>query len=157
MYLAGYNLLRTLMNTAAIKAGVPVARISFQGCRQRLVATAANAVPARHFKRLYRRMIRDLAKDQNPDRPDRIETRAVKRRPKQYDRLNKPREILRKRLMGGGLSMCHSRLFLLSPYFPLLAPGRSSGLQCVQTAGCSAQTYFSPRTTATSLTYTITA
>jgi hypothetical protein len=100
MYLAGYNLLRTLMNTAAEKACVPVARISFQGCRQRLIAAATNAGTAQNFKRLYRRMIRDIAKDQNPDRPNRIEPRAVKRRPKQYDLLNKPREVLRKRLLG---------------------------------------------------------
>jgi len=100
MYLAGYNILRTLMNTAAQKADVPVARISFQGCRQRLIAAATNAGPARNFKRLYRRMIRDIAKDQNPERPNRIEPRAVKRRPKQYDLLNKPREVLQKQLLG---------------------------------------------------------
>jgi hypothetical protein len=36
----------------------------------------------------------------NPERPGRAEPRAVKRRPKQYDRLNKPREELRKRLQS---------------------------------------------------------
>jgi hypothetical protein len=35
----------------------------------------------------------------NPNRPGRFEPRAVKRRPKQYDRLNQPREVLRKRLL----------------------------------------------------------
>ncbi len=34
-----------------------------------------------------------------PNRPGRFEPRAVKRRPKEYDRLNQPREILRKRLL----------------------------------------------------------
>lgn len=100
MCLAGYNVLRTLMYEAAQKAGVPVARMSFQGCRQRLLAAAASAGPARQFPRLYRRLIRDIAKDQNPNRPNRIEPRAVKRRPKQYDLLNQPRAILRKRLLG---------------------------------------------------------
>jgi hypothetical protein len=100
MYLAGYNLLRTLMYAAAQKARVPVARMSFQGCRQRLLAAAAHASAARSFPRLYRRLIRDITKDQNPDRPFRIEPRAVKRRPKQYDLLNQPRAILRKRLLG---------------------------------------------------------
>ena len=32
----------------------------------------------------------------NPHRPGRIEPRAIKRRPKEYDRLNKPRKQLRK-------------------------------------------------------------
>ena len=34
-----------------------------------------------------------------PDRPGRLEPRAVKRRPKEYDRLNQPRDVLRKRLL----------------------------------------------------------
>jgi len=36
----------------------------------------------------------------NPLRRNRVEPRAVKRRPKEYDRLNKPRDILRERLLG---------------------------------------------------------
>ncbi|HLX64042.1 MAG TPA: IS4 family transposase, partial [Planctomycetota bacterium] len=96
---AGYNILRTLMYEAAQKAGVPVARMSFQGCRQRLMAAAARPCSARRFPSQYRRLIRDISKDQNPDRPNRIEPRAVKRRPKQYDLLNQPRAILRERLL----------------------------------------------------------
>jgi len=38
----------------------------------------------------------------NPDRPGRVEPRAVKRRPKEYDRLNKPRAELRAELMAQG-------------------------------------------------------
>jgi hypothetical protein len=99
MHLAGYNVLRTLMNAAAQKAHVPVARISFQGCRQRLLATAARATTARNFRRLYRRLIQDMAKDQNPDRPFRIEPRAIKRRLKQYDLMIRPRAEMRRELM----------------------------------------------------------
>ena len=36
----------------------------------------------------------------NPFRPDRVEPRAVKRRPKEYDRLNKPRAELRAALLA---------------------------------------------------------
>ncbi len=38
----------------------------------------------------------------NPKRVNRVEPRAVKRRPKEYDRLNQPREILRQRLIEKG-------------------------------------------------------
>jgi hypothetical protein len=38
----------------------------------------------------------------NPYRPDRLEPRAVKRRPKEYDRLNKPRSVMRKILKYRG-------------------------------------------------------
>jgi len=35
-----------------------------------------------------------------PDRPGRYEPRALKRRPKPYDLLNRPRDVLRKRLLA---------------------------------------------------------
>ena len=99
MHLAGYNVLRILMYAAAQKARVPVARISFQGCRQRLMAAAARSGTARVFRRLYRRLILDMAKDLNPDRPFRIEPRAIKRRLKQYDLMIRPRVVMRQELM----------------------------------------------------------
>jgi hypothetical protein len=99
MYLAAYNLIRTLMYNAAQKAKVPVARISFQGCRQRLLALASRGCQSRSFPRLYRRLLRELAHDLNPERPFRVEPRAVKRRPKQYDLLNQPRAVLRRKLL----------------------------------------------------------
>jgi hypothetical protein len=98
MFLAGYNLIRTLMFNATQKAHVPVARISFH-CRQRLLAAAAHRCPPRRFRALYRRLLRELAYDRNPDRPFRYEPRAVKRRPKQFDLLNKPRAVLRQKLL----------------------------------------------------------
>ena len=36
----------------------------------------------------------------NPNRPDRVEPRVVKRRPKEYDRMTQPRAELRKKLLG---------------------------------------------------------
>jgi hypothetical protein len=90
MFLATYNVLRTLMYTAAQQAAVPVARVSFQGCRQRLAASLQSG--SKHaFTRDYRRLLRELIVDLNPDRPLRVEPRARKRRPKQYDLLNTPR------------------------------------------------------------------
>ena len=100
MHLAAYNLLRTLMCAAADTAGEAVARLSFQGCRQRLLATITSAKLAQSFRRRYRRLLQDLADDLNPHRPFRIEPRAIKRRPKQYDRLNRPRAVLRAKLTG---------------------------------------------------------
>ena len=98
MFLAAHSLLRTLMYSAAQEADAPVARISFQGCRQRLLATATHAGTHAGFTRSFRRLIRELAHDLNPDRPFRVEPRAVKRRPKQYNLLNKPRAVLKKLL-----------------------------------------------------------
>jgi hypothetical protein len=36
-----------------------------------------------------------IARDQVPHRPGRLEPRAVKRRPKPYDRLNRPRHLMK--------------------------------------------------------------
>jgi hypothetical protein len=37
----------------------------------------------------------------NPYRPNRVEPRVVKRRPKEYDRMTRPRAELRKELLEG--------------------------------------------------------
>jgi hypothetical protein len=99
MYLSGYNLLRSLMWNATSKGEKAIARVSFQGCRQRFLAATARNCPARMFHYFYRQLLSDIAHDLNPFRPWRIEPRAIKRRKKQYDLLNKPREILRRKLI----------------------------------------------------------
>lgn len=98
MYLAAYNLLRTLMRTAAGVVETPVARISFQGTRQRLLASAAKNHTAHGFRRAFRCLIQDIAHDLNPYRPFRVEPRTIKRRKKQYDLLNLPRRLLQLKL-----------------------------------------------------------
>ena len=99
MYLTAYNLLRTLMKAATVESREIAARISFQGCRQRFLAIVARNCPAKRFGCLYRTLLKDLANDVNPYRPLRIEPRAIKRRKKQYDLLNQPREVLRQNLI----------------------------------------------------------
>ncbi|MEK7448441.1 MAG: IS4 family transposase, partial [Planctomycetota bacterium] len=99
MYLTAYNLLRTLMKAAAVNNRDIAARISFQGCRQRFLAVVTRNCPAKRFGYLYRMLLKDLAKDLNQYRPFRIEPRAIKRRKKQYDLLNRPREVLRRKLI----------------------------------------------------------
>jgi hypothetical protein len=88
MYALVYNLVRLVMGEAARRQQVPVARISFVDAVRWLAAAVAGDVP--------------LEIRVNPDRPHRVEPRATKRRPKQYDRLNKPRGELRKRLRRKG-------------------------------------------------------
>lgn len=84
MYALVYNLVRVVMLEAAKRQNVPTDRISFIDA-VRWLADAVHGAP-------------DLKLRVVPDRPGRVEPRAVKRRPKEYDRLNEPRDILRKRL-----------------------------------------------------------
>jgi Transposase DDE domain len=86
MYALVYNLVRLTMAEAAKRQGVSVARISFVDA----VRWLADAVHG--LKELKLRVL--------PDRPGRFEPRAVKRRPKQYNRLTRPRKVLRKQLTG---------------------------------------------------------
>ena len=45
------------------------------------------------------RLLDDLARDLNPDRPGRVEPRVVKRRPKPFPWLQQPRSMLREALL----------------------------------------------------------
>lgn len=85
MFALVYNLVRMVMWTAAQRQGVAVDRISFVDALRWLT----DGDPDSSLSELV----------VNPYRPDRVEPRAVKRRPKEYDRLNRPREELRKRLL----------------------------------------------------------
>jgi hypothetical protein len=79
-----YNLVRLTMVEAAARQNVDIERISFiDTLRWLTTAMPGDALP-------------DLVI--NPLRDDRHEPRAIKRRAKQYDLMNKPREELRKRL-----------------------------------------------------------
>ena len=79
-----YNLVRVVMLEAARRQEAPVARVSFaDALRWMGHGRPGEALPALLL---------------NPSRPGRAEPRCKKRRPKQYDLMNKPRDALRKLL-----------------------------------------------------------
>jgi hypothetical protein len=81
-----YNLVRRVMEEAARRQEVPPSRISFADALHWLQeARPGDELPALTV---------------NPERPGRVEPRVRKRRPKQYDLMNKPRAVLRKALLG---------------------------------------------------------
>lgn len=84
MFAVVYNLVRLVMLQAARRQKVPVERVSFVDA----VRWLRSAQPGQPLADLV----------VVPDRPGRYEPRALKRRPKEYDRLNKPRKTLRKAL-----------------------------------------------------------
>jgi len=92
MHLLAYNLVRKLMAQSAAAAGICPRDISFKGTLQTLSAFApvAGSCPARRGD-LYAAILRAVAAHRVNDRPDRVEPRAVKRRPKKLVFLNEPR------------------------------------------------------------------
>jgi hypothetical protein len=102
MHLLAYNLIRGLMVQAAARHGCPLHRLSFAGAVDRLNALAPylwlyEGTP--RARDLYDLLLRWIARDPVPHRPNRLEPRAVKRRPKEYDRLNRPRALMREALL----------------------------------------------------------
>ena len=100
MHLLAYNLIRKLMVQAAALVGVGPRDISFKGTLQTLVAFAAAgwSCPERSNE-LHAAVLRAVATHRVNDRPDRVEPRAVKRRPKKRTYLNEPRSIAKARLI----------------------------------------------------------
>jgi len=94
MFFIAYNLIRCLMAEASAIYEVPMERLSFKGTvdsvRQFSVAIA-QARSKKKERELVGELLRVIACDQLPERPGRREPRAVKRRPKPYPLLNKPR------------------------------------------------------------------
>ena len=98
MHLIAYNLIRCVMLEAARAHQAPLERISFKGAvdavRQYCPAIA-QARAATKRRELVQELLRVLAADLVPERPGRREPRAVKRRPKCYPLLNRPRHRFR--------------------------------------------------------------
>lgn len=87
-----YNVIRALMGEAAKVHGVDVDRISFKGTVDTLRQWTPLLAPALFVSRHARReLLRVIAADPVPLRPDRSEPRVRKRRPKNYQLLTKPR------------------------------------------------------------------
>jgi len=98
-HMIAYNVIRALMLRAASIYGVPLCRISFKGAcdtlRQWAPHLAMVSATPKLYPPLFRSMLKILANDLVPLRPDRAEPRALKRRPKPYPLLNKPRHLMR--------------------------------------------------------------
>jgi len=94
MHFLVHNLVRRLMLEAARRHRVPLERVSFAGslaAARRYGEALLQARSYRQRRQLVEEMFASLAADLVPDRPDRREPRAVKRRPKPYPLLTKHR------------------------------------------------------------------
>ena len=101
IHMLAYNIVRELMATAAAKSSAKPREISFKGTLQALTAfrEATRMADPERRAQLWEGMIAAIAYDRVGDRPGRVEPRAKKRRPKQYDLLNTSREEARNRLL----------------------------------------------------------
>ncbi len=100
-HLLAYNLVRAVMNSAAQSRSQWPRQLSFAGAR-RAVARFQETLrhhPGLHFKQAWEQLLRSVAALNLPQRPGRIEPRAVKRRPKPHPCLHLPRTAARQQLL----------------------------------------------------------
>jgi Transposase DDE domain len=99
-HLLVYNLIRAVLAQAAVEYGADPRELSFKGAVQALAAFAERLLgaPPETAGALYEWLLLTIGAHQVGDRPDRVEPRARKRRPKEYDLLTRPRAEARKKL-----------------------------------------------------------
>jgi len=99
MYIIAYNLLRTLLLQSCVMMQLQMDRLSFKGTlaiwRQTNSVISLIIRTPKIEESLHKTTLLIIAKDIVPNRPNRQEPRARKRRPKNYQLLNKPRSLFR--------------------------------------------------------------
>jgi hypothetical protein len=99
MYIIAYNLLRALLLQSCVMMQLQMDRLSFKGTlailRQTNSFISLIIRTPKIEESLHKALLIIIAKDILPNRPDRQEPRARKRRPKNYQLLNKPRSLFR--------------------------------------------------------------
>jgi hypothetical protein len=105
-HVLAYNLIRTIMAQAARQHGIPPRSVSFKATIQ--ILEAFQPVIAHQARRgvqqrqeLYQWLLEAIATHRVADRPDRFEPRMTKRRPKNYNRLTRPRSEIKLQILRG--------------------------------------------------------
>ena len=93
-----YNLVRSAIVESALIYDKRPRNLSFTGAMQAMNAfLSAVAAQGSNLEAQYQNMLKAISEQKIGDRPDRIEPRLVKHRPKPYKLLNEPRAKARKR------------------------------------------------------------
>jgi hypothetical protein len=100
-HLLAYNFIRTLMAQAAAVTGTPPRELSFAGALQTFNAfrDALQLADPGTQAELWKTLLAAVVRHRVGNRPDRVEPRAVKRRPKPHKLLTVPRKIARTLLL----------------------------------------------------------
>jgi hypothetical protein len=100
-YLLAHNLIRCVMAQAAATHQVELERVSFKGSLDALrqYSNAISQAPNRKLRnQLWNDLLRNLARDLVPYRPNRLEPRSLKRRPKNFGWLTQSRHKFKESL-----------------------------------------------------------
>lgn len=98
MHLVAYNLIRQMMAVAAFRAGVEPWTVSFKGALQTLNNLLPMLATSISTEVWCDAVMEAIATHEVGNRPDRIEPRVRKRRPKNYPLMREPRHVFKKRV-----------------------------------------------------------
>jgi len=101
VYLLAYNLIRLLMAQAALLSNIPARQLSFKHTLQLWITWLQIGSGYYNDKQLTKLFLL-IAQQKVGKRPGRIEPRAVKRRPKPFKLLTKPRALAREEVRKNG-------------------------------------------------------
>jgi hypothetical protein len=101
VYFLAYNLIRVLMAESALQAGVLPRHLSFKHAVQVWTAWSQRQFLSESDEDIGK-LFSIIAQIQVGKRPGRVEPRVVKRRPKPYARMDKPRHVLREEIRKCG-------------------------------------------------------
>jgi len=103
MHLLAYNLIRGVMVESAIQAGTVPWQISFKGTVQilnQLLPTSMNTTEPLQWAQ---QVLKAISEHVVGNRPNRVDPRVIKKRPKGYKLMNRPRNELRNSLPCKGI------------------------------------------------------
>jgi hypothetical protein len=100
IHFLAYNFIRIIMAEACEKHDAIPSKVSFKGAVQQINSFTAYFLNSSEEKNnmLYTEMLQLIVKNKIGNRPGRVEPRAVKRRPKAFPLLSRPRATEKKRL-----------------------------------------------------------
>ena len=101
VHLIAYNLIRKTMLEASRKTDTPSNRISFKGSLDAILRFAAQMqnLALRKTQGLLQRLFEVIGLETVGLRPNRIEPRVRKRRPKPFDLMTRPRSVMRDQII----------------------------------------------------------
>lgn len=101
VYFLAYNLLRTIMLDVSQNHQISPRKLSFKAALQAFnnFYISSLQIPAELYNKFYKLLLATINQHRIGNRPNRIEPRAIKRRPKPLNLLMKPRNIARLELI----------------------------------------------------------
>jgi len=100
VHLLAYNLIRATLWEAGIKHNVHPLRLSYKGAIQHVLSFAPTLAIMKNRNTTYGNMLTTISQGKLLERPFRVEPRMVRSKKRQFQRLTRPRQEIRQKLIA---------------------------------------------------------